>query len=830
MIMTNTYFTDKFLEHLSNKLRRNEIDQILKDNYELLNSCVDPTKFTKQKNTVLAIGKIQSGKTASMEALSNFARDRGFKLIILISGTVGVLTKQTQKRIYESINGFGWQRLFIPSTNDGSTEYSAEETPAHLARKLNSWHNDLFKNEEKQAAFILSMKGHYRLRRLIRLLRTLSSSINMEEIPSLIIDDECDHYSLNTLAAEEIEMEQGEEYEDEEGRQRMFIRIQREYTVAELSSEYNIEIAKLIAMNPKLEINETSKIPRGESIQIASRESLTHSLIKTIRNLLPNHSYIGYTATPQAPLLISTLDHLSPDKHQIIKPGSNYCGVNYYFPDGPNRSNHIQMISVEELRRLNDENEMPHSLKTSIMQFIIGIAKKVYNNKHLSKDGDAISMMIHPGGETSIEDENFSSHENILALVENYLNSLINIFEKKDQEKENFDELLKLFLVIYKDLKSTDHLNESPLPDFQNLITSIEKSLYFIEIIEFNARSSRSIPNINWYSEGFARILVGGVGLGRGYTVEGLIVSYMCRNMSQQEDTSFQRARFFGYPPKDKGLIRIWLTEHSIRSFEHLRESENFMWSHFENWGEASLKEMPRLFWEDEENFFRPTKRSVMGFRRANIRRNFDIIRDQRSHLLTENEISERRDLYNKFADSDIKDISEIINREGYEHLKHKYTNQFSCREIISLLKKIPFYSSDAFNYHAALFILDRHLEDNPDLMCSVIMMNDRSSTGRKLFRGMVDSSQHIVIHSSSEDPTRQDWTVNYEFLNSPDKSNESYLPERIPTLQVYNFNVYPKTNPDLNKDSPIKEDVPYFVLFLPGSARRERVIPYIED
>ena len=50
----------------------------------------------------------------------------------------------------------------------------------------------------------------------------------------------------------------------------------------------------------------------------------------------------------------------------------------------------------------------------------------------------------------------------------------MSIHKESDQEKEKFDELLKLFLVIYKDLKSTDHLNESPLPDFQNLITSIE--------------------------------------------------------------------------------------------------------------------------------------------------------------------------------------------------------------------------------------------------------------------------------------------------------------------------------------------------------------------
>ena len=57
---------------------------------------------------------IQSGKTSSMEALTNLARDVGYKFIIILSGTVGSLTRQTKDRIYSSVNGIGWNRISIP--------------------------------------------------------------------------------------------------------------------------------------------------------------------------------------------------------------------------------------------------------------------------------------------------------------------------------------------------------------------------------------------------------------------------------------------------------------------------------------------------------------------------------------------------------------------------------------------------------------------------------------------------------------------------------------------------------------------------------------------
>ena len=69
--------------------------------------------------------------------------------------------------------------------------------------------------------------------------------------------------------------------------------------------------------------------------------------------------------------------------------------------------------------------------------------------------------------------------------------------------------------------------------------------MYIIENISYKAVENRkSIPKIHWYEEDYARILIGGTGLDRGYTVEGLTVSYLLRSSSAQLDTTLQRARF----------------------------------------------------------------------------------------------------------------------------------------------------------------------------------------------------------------------------------------------------------------------------------------------
>ena len=59
-------------------------------------------------------------------------------------------------------------------------------------------------------------------------------------------------------------------------------------------------------------------------------ESAIFNSIKNLRESIPNHTYLQYTATPQANLLIDTMSLLSPDWHVILKPGDKYTGGNEF--------------------------------------------------------------------------------------------------------------------------------------------------------------------------------------------------------------------------------------------------------------------------------------------------------------------------------------------------------------------------------------------------------------------------------------------------------------------------------------------------------------------
>src|SRR5690349_13721718 len=53
-------------------------------------------------------------------------------------------------------------------------------------------------------------------------------------------------------------------------------------------------------------------------------ESTTYQRLVALRACLPHHTYLQYTATPQAPLLINLIDVLSPAFAQVLTPGDDY--------------------------------------------------------------------------------------------------------------------------------------------------------------------------------------------------------------------------------------------------------------------------------------------------------------------------------------------------------------------------------------------------------------------------------------------------------------------------------------------------------------------------
>ena len=84
-----------------NNISKEDKERIEKGSITLLGKCIDPSNITEEKlnSTGLCFGQIQSGKTTSMESVFSLAADNNFKILILLTGSVGPLVVQNTGRI-----------------------------------------------------------------------------------------------------------------------------------------------------------------------------------------------------------------------------------------------------------------------------------------------------------------------------------------------------------------------------------------------------------------------------------------------------------------------------------------------------------------------------------------------------------------------------------------------------------------------------------------------------------------------------------------------------------------------------------------------------------
>lgn len=137
---------------------------------ENINNIFIDNDFEKEKKeSVLCVGEVQSGKTQNMIETIKKAVDKGYKLVIFIAGITRMLLNQTVERVNKSIKN---PNIIIDD---------------NLSINLQDYLN------KDKCVVIMTLKS------LISLKKTFDyiNSIDLTEIKTLIIDDECDYSSLN---------------------------------------------------------------------------------------------------------------------------------------------------------------------------------------------------------------------------------------------------------------------------------------------------------------------------------------------------------------------------------------------------------------------------------------------------------------------------------------------------------------------------------------------------------------------------------------------------------------------------------------------------------
>lgn len=434
-------------------------------------------------------------------------------------------------------------------------------------------------------------------------------------------------------------------------------------------------------------------------------ESTIYRHLTKLKQSLPRHTYLQYTATPQAPLLISTIDWLSPNFVQVLDPGSGYVGGTDFFLDGAaQNASYIRTIPPSDVpAKTSQLTEPPESLKEALRLFIVGVVSEL-----LSKTNEVRSMLVHPSVERS-------RHQEFAYQIRQILNYWKCTLAHPGRNEIDKVELLDEFYSAYEDLAKT----VQPPCDFEKLAKYLPAALRNTQVEEVNTRETGTTPQIDW-SLAPHWILVGGLSMDRGFTVKGLTITYMPRSVGGgNADALEQRARFFGYKESYLGYCRIYLERNTEDAFRSYVDHEERMREELRKWSGKPLSDWKRAFYLS--NQLRPCRKQVIEFdyMRGNISETWETI--PKMILTSDDVVLNNRNVVRQFSKT--LDFEMPPERPGRtEYHRYKVSHKVSLRNAMEKLF-VPFKvtsASDSQLNTGLLLQLEEEIKKNPDAACSI--------------------------------------------------------------------------------------------------------------
>ena len=289
---------------------------------------------------------------------------------------------------------------------------------------------------------------------------------------------------------------------------------------------------------------------------------------KGIRKML-NHfevsTYLAITATPFANVLIN-VDNNHEDIGTDLFPKSfiwtldkpsTYLGVKEIVIDrfqnilNPNDANNDTVVNeFLKAKKTYSITELPRFIERAVAHFIFNSAKLRCN---LSFKSD-LSMMINVSRYTN-------HHQDISGLIYARISKTRSEIRNTNIQNST-DEILKLIYNLYQD--DTFNINISKFNEI------IEDQICHTEVIDVHSLSKKEISFTG--TGEINHIVVGGLSLSRGFTIEGLITSVFLRN-TQTYDALMQMGRWFGHKQLFQEYIELFTTPTIQRRFEVIEDA-----------------------------------------------------------------------------------------------------------------------------------------------------------------------------------------------------------------------------------------------------------------
>ena len=485
---------------------------------EILDLLGNPDEQGTWKRRGLVMGDVQSGKTAAYSALICKAADAGYRFVILLTGTIENLRRQTQERLDVGFVGFDSSEQLKRNRQNLRVGVGVLD-PRRQATVFTSSSSDfrvstldslgLSLDALREPALVVIKKNT----RVIKNLRDWIEGYNAShtgpiDIPLLVIDDEADNASINTAD----------------------------------------------------ETRDPTRVNAG---------------IRELLALFRRTTYVGFTATPFANIFVNPEkedemlgDDLFPrDFIYTLQAPTNYFGARRIFLEDAGAAMWLRTINdLEDAiptkhRAYSVVPRLPESLLKAVCTFLVANAIRdlrgegpthrsmLVNVSHYTRVQDQVEMLLH-------------------AELDRFKTDIRNFAALPSETALNNGSIRALHAAWMR-----EYVGTCPNIDWADVQGALRNAALPVTTVAVNQRTgSRALDYKAHRATGLRVIAVGGNSLSRGLTLEGLTVSYF-RRSTKMYDTLLQMGRWFGYRTGYEDLCRIWLPQLAIDWYSYISDA-----------------------------------------------------------------------------------------------------------------------------------------------------------------------------------------------------------------------------------------------------------------
>jgi len=508
------YYYDRYRKHLGNRGFGSAVLGVLdKDTDKIVGLMQDPEKPGRWARRGLVVGHVQSGKTANYTGVICKAADYGYKFIVILTGIQEDLRVQTQERIEEGFTGRSSEATNGRESAIGVGLYGLERQPICLTTRA-----DDFRSTTRDLGVFLQSLSEPLVLVMKKNSRTLANLIDWLEIG-------------------------------------------------------NGQAGARISSVPMLLIDDEAD---NASVNVSKNDDSPSAINDRIRKLLDSFDrnvYLGYTATPFANIFIDPDSRDAMEREDLfprdfiisLDAPTNYVGASRIFPDSGDL--HGTLTTVDDHVDLLPEKhkishplpQIPESLKEAVRTFVVARAIRVLRGQDKSHS----SMLVNASRFNEVQTK-------LTGLVSDLMNTIRSACTGhaglpvedalRDPEMNRLNEAWR------------NHYEGQVPETWRDVQAALVRAAGPIEVRKVNSKSPDKLDYRRYKNEGLHVIAIGGFALSRGFTLEGLTVSYFLRN-SMMYDTLLQMGRWFGYRDGYADVCRIFMTEEAIDWYAHISDA-----------------------------------------------------------------------------------------------------------------------------------------------------------------------------------------------------------------------------------------------------------------